>query len=48
MAFNEEGDEMPAAVAVTPKVHNGPSVAMGDSVKMDTLKKTVAVSAILK
>ena len=49
MAFNEEGDEMPAAVAVTPKkVHNGPSVAMGGSVKMDTLKKTVAVSAILK
>ena len=48
MAFNEEGDEMPAAVAVTPKVHNGPSVAMGDSVKMDTLKKTVSVSAILK
>ena len=47
-AFNEQDDNVPAAVAVAPRVQNGPAVAMGDSVKMDTLKKTVAVSAILK
>lgn len=48
MAFNDETSQMPTAAQIAPKVQNGPSVAMGDSVKMDTLKKATAVTAILK
>ena len=49
MAFYEEQDGDSAAVASMPKVQSGPSVAMGgDSVKIDTLKKTAVVKNILK
>ncbi len=46
-AFNEDDSE-DMATAVAPKVHNGPSVAMGDSVKIDTLKKVAAMPNQLK
>ncbi len=45
-AFNEDSEDMTTAVA--PKVHNGPSVAMGDSVKIDTLKKVAVMPNQLK
>lgn len=48
MAFNEDDEQMPTAAQMAPKVQNGPSVAMGDSVKMDTLKKASQVATILK
>ena len=48
MAFNEENDETPAATALMPKVQSGPSVAMGDSVKLDTLKKAVSMQSVIK
>ncbi len=48
MAFREEQDNEPATAAFAPKVHNGPAVAMGDSVKLDTLKKAVAVPTVIK
>lgn len=46
-AFNEEDSE-DMATAVAPKVHNGPSVAMGDSVKIDSLKKAAVMPNQLK
>lgn len=48
MAFREEQPQQGDATALAPKVSNGPSVAMGDSVKMDTLKKAVVVPNVLK
>ena len=38
----------PTGVAVLPKPHKGASVAMGDSVKTDTLKKVQGASTMLK
>lgn len=40
--------ERHADVAVMPQTHKGASVAMGDTVKTDTLKKVTAPAAILK
>lgn len=37
-----------AGMAAVPATHKGASVALGDSVKNDTLKKIPAVSAVLK
>ena len=45
-AFHEEGDDV--ATTVSPKVHNGPAVAMGDSVKIDSLKKATVMPNQLK
>lgn len=38
----------PAGVAALPKVHKGASVALGDSVRNDTLKKVPVTATILK
>lgn len=45
-AFHEEDDGV--ATTVSPKVHNGPAVAMGDSVKIDSLKKATVMPNQLK
>ena len=45
-AFHEEEDDV--ATTVSPKVHNGPAVAMGDSVKIDSLKKAAVMPNQLK
>ncbi len=47
-AFMQPEDTVPASAAMQPKVQNGPSVAMGDTVRMDTLKKAEAISTVLK
>ncbi len=50
MAFDDSEPAAPDATALAPKVHDGPSVAMGgDSVKVDTLKKASAtVPGVIK
>ena len=48
-AFNAGNESQPDATALTPRVQSGPSVAMGgDSVKVDTLKKAVAMPNVIK
>ena len=46
-AFNDETSGGPS-VEVATKVHSGPSVAMGDSVRTDSLKKVAAIQNVLK
>ena len=48
MAFDGETDNSSDATALAPKVQNGPSVAMGDSVKVDSLKKAAAMPNVIK
>lgn len=48
MAFDGETDNSSDATALAPKVQNGPSVAMGDSVKVDSLKKASAMPNVIK
>lgn len=48
MAFDGETDNNSDATALAPKVQNGPSVAMGDSVKVDSLKKAAAMPNVIK
>jgi hypothetical protein len=48
MAFTQHDETAPMASSMQQKVQNGPSVAMGDSVKMDTLKKAEVVTTVIK
>ena len=46
VAFTGRGDE--PSTAVYQRAHEGPSVAMGDSAKVDTVKQANAAPAIIK
>lgn len=48
MAFMQPEEPLPTSAVLQPKVQNGPSVAMGDTVKMDTLKKAETITTVLK
>lgn len=49
MAFRDpQGSAPDTAAGLAPKVQNGPKVAMGDSVKVDSLKKAVAMPNVIK
>ena len=49
MAFHDDRNVGADASALAPNVQNGPSVAMGgDTVKVDTMKKAVAMPIVIK
>ena len=48
MAFDGEHNNAADATALAPKVQNGPKVAMGDSVKVDSLKKAAVMPNVIK
>lgn len=47
MAFNDDQESLPQTAGMQQKSQNGPSVAMGDSVKMDTLQKAAAATPVI-